>query len=471
MSTQGWYDADGVFHEGPPPQPKKVEPVAPVPSGWYDADGNYHEGTPPGLARKQQAIELTPTEAAPVAPSPAAEPRKNGGLVAGAILVWTAFLASLAAVAMALLGVFSLGSLGLDDTAAVGDGVPAPQLALVPASQAGYTSWRTEPISELNGTPPEVLAKALSGADSVEAVAASIVEVSGDRADAYGITAQSCQNTGLRTMFESDAARGEAWVAALNSDETLGWGGGELKLVDIKAYTDNLTAVVLLADTAVTAHGYVTGASFPAQSVLQAGTLVGVDRFGVPRVRCASGEPLTAPAAIDGQVQFTGQQWQGFDAAKIVRVAPAASAVGGLDVRFVGAANVEGGSIAPGWQLCDRDSCPVPGPDAKAPQDSTVPPAGTVAAGSPAGCTPLNDAKKHTFKIYNLSDQPIVLSWVDTATCQTLNGNNDWNAILGPGQLFQSEAGEGQIIQFGNGTDAGVLDSMTVTESMVFGVG
>lgn len=540
MSAPGWYDSEGNFHEGAPPQPKQAEPVqatpepaepagwydaegeyheglppglaakraaeeaakqaAAQPKGWYDAEGEYHEGTPPGLAAKQQATGPAPTvaaapaavqaesaaaapsvqvvvEQAPAAPKEtpvvaAAAPKKRGGLVAGAILVWTAFVASLAAFALVFFGMFSLASLGLGAAGAAANGASAAQLALVPANQAGYTSWRTEAMNEVNATPPEVLAKALAGEAPDEAVAASIAEVSGDRGDSYGATVQVCQFTSLRTLFESDAARGEAWVAAMNSDETLGWGGGELKLADLKAYTDNLTPVVLLADTAVTAHGYVTGASFPVQSVLQAGTLVGIDRYGVPRVRCASGEPLSLAAQPEGgSAQFTGQQWQGFDAAKIVRVAPAASAVGGFDVRFVGAANVEGGSIAPGWMLCDRDSCPAPGPDAKAPENPTIAPAGTVSAGSPAGCTPLNDAKKHTYKIYNLSDKPIVLSWVDPVTCQTVEGNSDWNAILGPGQVFQNEVSEGQIIQFGNGTDAGVIDSMTVTESMVFGVG
>lgn len=494
MSEQGWYDAEGVFHEGPPPQPKKLEPEPPAPTGWYDADGNYHEGLPPALVAKRAGEEAAKLEAAsqlaaqaPVTPAPnvsvvvqaapasaeqaataATAPKKRGGLVAGVILVWTAFVASLAALAMALLGTFSLASFGLSGIAATENAAIAAQLALVPASQAGYSSWRTTPISEQNATPPEVLAKALSGEAPVEPVKAAIAQVTGDRADSYGVTTQSCQNTPLRDALTAEQARGEAWVAALNSDETLGW-GGELKLADLKTYTENLTPVVLLADTAVTAHGYVTGAAFPSQVVLQAGTLVGIDRFGVPRVRCVSGEPLTAAPELDGgSVQFTGQQWQGFDAAKIVSVAPSASALSSLDVRFVGAANVEGGSIAPGWRLCDRGDCPTPGPQAVAP-DQDVPPAGTVIPSPPAQCSPLNEATKYQFKFYNLSDKPVVVSYVDPATCQTFPDNN-WSAIIRPGQLLQGEVPEGQVIQIGNGADAGVLDSVTISEPMVYGI-
>lgn len=523
MSTQGWYDADGNFHKGPPPQVKPVEQepepepagwydaegsfhegvppglaakraeeqrlaaaaAPPTPAGWYDADGNFHHGPPPGLAQQVANAPVSQADSQPVQPvaqtpepqlAPAAvtaqRAKASGGAKVTLIVLLLALVASLTALAMSLMGMFSLSNLGLQGAAVAGgaSGAPAPQLVLVPANQAGYSSWRIKPVSEQNGIPPEVLAKSLSGEVAVEPVQAAFAGVAGDRADSYGVTNQSCQNAALREVFTAEPARGEAWVDALNSDEKLGW-SGELKLADVRAFTDNLTVGVLLADTAVTAHGYVMGAAFPSQTVLQAGTLVGIDRFGVPRVRCVSGEPLTAaPEFGGGLVQFTGQQWQGFDAAKVVTVAPAASALDSFDVRFVGAANVAGGSIAPGWQLCDRGACPAPGPDARAPENSTVPPAGTVSAESPAQCSSVNDAQQYVFRLYNLGDKPVVLSWVDPATCQTFPGNNDWNAILGPGQLFQSEGGEGQMIQIGNGTDPGALDTITITESLIYGI-
>ena len=537
MSGQGWYDADGQFHEGPPPQPKQAAPVTPEPSGWYDADGNFHEGLPPGLAAKRaeeerlaaeaaasrqaeearieaeaaarpegwydahgdyheglppglakpaadahtvpavqaqpaaqpQVVVVQPAAVAPAAPILVAAPqRASGGAKAALVVLSLGLVASLAALAMALLGIFSLGTLGLGGIG-LSAAAPVQQLSLVPAGQVGYSSWRAKPVSETNATPPEALAKAVSGPASTEPLTTTVAAVSGDRADSFGVTNQSCDFTTLRAQFSENTTLGETWVAALNLDETLGWGSG-LKTADLKAFTDNLTPLVLLADTLVTMHGQVPGASFPTQSVLQAGTIVGVDRYGVPRVRCVSGEPLTVAVPLEGDsVQFTGQQWQGFDAAKIVSFTPASAAMGSFDVRFVGAANVEGGAIAVGWRLCDRDDCPAPGPDAKAP-DASDPPAGTVIPAAPAQCPALNDQKTVAVKFYNLSDTPVVISWVDPATCQTFI-DNGWSELVGPGQLLRGEASEGQIVQIGNGTDTTPIDSLTVSEGFVYGIG
>ena len=63
----------------------------------------------------------------------------------------------------------------------------------------------------------------------------------------------------------------------------------------------------------------------------------------------------------------------------------------------------------------------------------------------------------------------MVVSYVDPATCQTFPDNN-WSAIVRPGQLLQGEVPEGQVIQIGNGADAGVLDSVTISEPMVYGI-
>ncbi|PZT71125.1 hypothetical protein DN402_02310 [Streptomyces sp. SW4] len=50
---------------------------------------------------------------------------------------------------------------------------------------------------------------------------------------------------------------------------------------------------MLRADTRVTGHGLRGGRPVGGQAVLQAGTAVLVDDRGVPRVRCAGGNPLT----------------------------------------------------------------------------------------------------------------------------------------------------------------------------------
>ena len=95
-----------------------------------------------------------------------------------------------------------------------------------------------------------------------------------------------------------------------------------IAVADIATYIGGLTSVVLRADTAVTNHGFENGVATPIQAVLQAGTAVLIDRFGVPRVRCYCGNPLVPPAPVT-QPKYTGPSWQGFDPGGVVTVAPA----------------------------------------------------------------------------------------------------------------------------------------------------
>ena len=90
----------------------------------------------------------------------------------------------------------------------------------------------------------------------------------------------------------------DAFVTALNRDQTLQWSGGNKVSRDqLPAYIRELTSVTLVRDTRVTNHGYRNGRATDIQSVLQAGTAVMVDRYGVPRVKCNCGNPLTRSPA------------------------------------------------------------------------------------------------------------------------------------------------------------------------------
>jgi hypothetical protein len=55
--------------------------------------------------------------------------------------------------------------------------------------------------------------------------------------------------------------------------------------------------------------------------VLQAGTAVLVDDFGVPRARCACGNPLVEPVAIAAP-SFVGNAWESFDPVAVRVVQP-----------------------------------------------------------------------------------------------------------------------------------------------------
>ncbi|CAM5324628.1 DUF6777 domain-containing protein [Streptomyces canus] len=83
-----------------------------------------------------------------------------------------------------------------------------------------------------------------------------------------------------------------------------------------------LAPVVLRADTLVTDHGYRAGRASDFQAVLQAGTAVLVDDRGLPRVRCACGNPLTRPVAMRGGAVVGGRPWPGYRPTRVLAVAP-----------------------------------------------------------------------------------------------------------------------------------------------------
>ncbi|MFD7281550.1 DUF6777 domain-containing protein [Streptomyces sp. NPDC059862] len=95
----------------------------------------------------------------------------------------------------------------------------------------------------------------------------------------------------------------------------------------VPAHLRSLTPVQLRMDTRVTNHGYRAGAATSYQAVLQAGTAVLVDDRGVPRVRCACGNPLTPPVAQRTTPKPTGEAWPSYRSSNVVVVTPAPKAV------------------------------------------------------------------------------------------------------------------------------------------------
>ncbi|MFD4554339.1 DUF6777 domain-containing protein [Streptomyces sp. NPDC058469] len=91
----------------------------------------------------------------------------------------------------------------------------------------------------------------------------------------------------------------------------------------VPAYLRSLTPVQLRMDTRVTNHGYRDGAATSYQAVLQTGTAVLVDGHGVPRVRCACGNPLSPPVAQQTTPKRTGDTWSSYRPQNVVVVTPA----------------------------------------------------------------------------------------------------------------------------------------------------
>ncbi|WP_268985873.1 DUF6777 domain-containing protein [Streptomyces sp. CC210A] len=148
--------------------------------------------------------------------------------------------------------------------------------------------------------------------------ATRLATVTGSDPGLYGGTRNvaSCDVERQIDFLTADEAKGAAFASVL------GITAGE-----VPAYLRGLTPVQLRLDTRVTNHGYRDGKPYPYQAVLQAGTAVLVDARGEPRVRCACGNPLTAPAELKPGYETQGEAWRGYDQSQVVVVKPAAKPV------------------------------------------------------------------------------------------------------------------------------------------------
>ncbi|TCN45848.1 hypothetical protein EV641_12222 [Rhodococcus sp. SMB37] len=144
--------------------------------------------------------------------------------------------------------------------------------------------------------------------------------VAGDRVALYGgsLDRELCDRNELVATLTSDTAKAAAWKAKVGAD-------------DILEYTSALTPVLLRADTRVTRYDYIDGTARPVQAVLEAGTVVLVDDRGMPRVRCARGNPLSPPV-LARDTDIEGTEWTGFDPERLFVVQAAADALNELKV-------------------------------------------------------------------------------------------------------------------------------------------
>lgn len=152
-----------------------------------------------------------------------------------------------------------------------------------------------------------------------------VAAVSGGKPALYGGSKDKAlaDREGQLQFFEQNPDKAAAFCAALNSDPTFKWSGGtQIRPSELRDYFAELTPLMLTRDTRVTNHGYRDGRPTPRQSVLQKGQMVLVDQYGVPRVRCECGNPLTPPQPVEKSPKYTGPQWPDFDPTTIVVVQP-----------------------------------------------------------------------------------------------------------------------------------------------------
>ncbi|MBD0743759.1 DUF6777 domain-containing protein [Streptomyces sp. CBMA152] len=142
--------------------------------------------------------------------------------------------------------------------------------------------------------------------------------VDGSAPGLYGGTRNvaSCDVEKQITALGTDPAKTKAFASVLG-----------ITPGDVPRYLRALTPVQLRVDTRVTNHGYRDGSPTAYQAVLQAGTAVLVDDRGVPRVRCACGNPLTPPVAQQGTPKPTGDSWPAYRPSNVAVVAPSTQVV------------------------------------------------------------------------------------------------------------------------------------------------
>ncbi|MCB0900412.1 MAG: hypothetical protein KDC40_16485, partial [Actinobacteria bacterium] len=135
--------------------------------------------------------------------------------------------------------------------------------------------------------------------------------VAGSAPGLYGGTrdAGSCDPDKLIAFLQAEPEKAAAWAGVHGIEPSA-----------IATYVRSLTPVVLRRDTRVLNHGYRNGRATPRAAVLQAGTAVLVDRFGIPRVKCGCGNPLGDARPVTTRTTYAGTRWPGFDPASVVVV-------------------------------------------------------------------------------------------------------------------------------------------------------
>ncbi|MYW19857.1 hypothetical protein GT039_30840, partial [Streptomyces sp. SID2955] len=191
--------------------------------------------------------------------------------------------------------------------------------------------------------------------------------------------------------------RGTPRVAACDTERHIGYLAADPAKADafarvagvtrpgLPAYLRALTPVVLGTDTRVTSHSYRSRRADGYQAVLQAGTAVLVDDRGVPRVRCACGNPLGPPAPTRGGAGARGTPWAGYRPNKVIVVAPAPHAVASLTLVDEGRRTWTERRVG---QDVRRDRVVSPPAPARTSPSPSSPAGSSPPLSSPAGSTP-----------------------------------------------------------------------------------
>lgn len=231
------------------------------------------------------------------------------------------------------------------------------EIFLDPAAAQGQDAFSAEPLAD--APDPEIAQPATETPPTASGTVTTTAS-NGGKAGLYGGSLNSaiCNTGKMLTFLQSNPDKASAWVQALNADPNLRWSGGQLTTADIPAYIGGLTPIVLVSDTRVTNHGYKNGSPTTFQSVLQRGSGIFVDAYGVPRVRCYCGNPLLAPKASSGTPKYTGKSWPGFVPGQSDVISPSSTPLTSFDVRIPATPNGKVTKVNVGPKCGPNLACP-----------------------------------------------------------------------------------------------------------------
>ncbi|MGW1075116.1 DUF6777 domain-containing protein [Streptomyces sp. NPDC002537] len=237
-------------------------------------------------------------------------------------------------------------------------------------------STAKEPAAQATASPSAPAGTGSSGTRSVEGSAPGL----------YGGTQDvaSCDVERQIGYLTEDQTKARAFASAASIEPGY-----------IPDYLRGLTPLQLRADTRVTNHGYRSGSATAFQSVLQAGTAVLVDNRGMPRVRCACGNPLSPPVAVKGTPEAKGKAWHAYRPGDVIVVVPAR---GPMDVMVVYDPQTGRWFQRPVGSRGDNDS-PTSRPSAgtpSGPPSSSEPPSSPPPPKSPSSTAPSPSTAPHT---------------------------------------------------------------------------
>jgi hypothetical protein len=187
------------------------------------------------------------------------------------------------------------------------------------------------------------------------------VKVSGDQVGLYGGTpgVAACDRDKMVHFLETHPQQATAWKNVTGAK-------------DIRSYAQTLSPVVLTQDTRVTNLGFKNGQASPFQSVLQNGTAVLIDDRGIPRVRCACGNPLAEPQSAT-KPEFTGTAWRTFKKTSLVTVQQSVQTLDKVELVSVPVKDAPP-PPTPFAAITPGEVTPEPAPETDLPQGATLVP-------------------------------------------------------------------------------------------------